>query len=103
MFRVRWEETALNELASAWTQANSALRKAITAATNLIDPQLRKAHHQQGESRGWRTCSVHSSLGDQLRGRCAAPPCEYLARLGVPPARTVSEKTPCLSARLSPQ
>jgi hypothetical protein len=38
MFRVRWEETALNEPTTLWMQASSAMRQVITVATNRIDP-----------------------------------------------------------------
>jgi hypothetical protein len=34
MFTVRWKRSALNELAALWTQADSAMRQAINAATN---------------------------------------------------------------------
>jgi hypothetical protein len=34
MFRVRWERAALDELAALWTQADSAARRAITAAAH---------------------------------------------------------------------
>ncbi len=51
MFRVEWLQSALDDLASVWVQADSALRQAITVATHLIDPQLRKNPNQQGESR----------------------------------------------------
>lgn len=40
MFRVRWEEIALNQLADFWTAADSALRQAIAEATSQIDRQL---------------------------------------------------------------
>jgi hypothetical protein len=51
MFRVRWEQRALNELASLWAQADSSLRRAITRASHHIDQLLRKDPHNQGESR----------------------------------------------------
>jgi hypothetical protein len=51
MFRVRWEEAALNELASAWTQGDSKSRRAITAAAQLIEQQLQHRPERQGESR----------------------------------------------------
>ena len=51
MFRVEWLQSALDDLASVWVQAESALRRAITTAANSIDPQLRNDPEQQGESR----------------------------------------------------
>jgi hypothetical protein len=40
MFRVRWEESALNELADLWLQADSTLRPLITAASHEVDLRL---------------------------------------------------------------
>ena len=51
MFRVRWERRALNELANLWTQADSAQRQAITAASQAIDQRLRRDPRNAGESR----------------------------------------------------
>ena len=51
MSRVEWSQSALNELASVWMQADSAMRQAITAATNALDHQLQNDPEQQGESR----------------------------------------------------
>jgi len=51
MFTVRWTRSALNELATLWTQADSALRQAITAATNQIDQELQQDPESKGESR----------------------------------------------------
>jgi hypothetical protein len=51
MFQVIWLQTALDELATAWTQADSTLRKAITEAVRLIDQALETAPEEQGESR----------------------------------------------------
>ena len=51
MFRIRWEKRALNELTNIWTQANSIERKAITAASHLIDQRLRNEPNNAGESR----------------------------------------------------
>ena len=51
MFRVRWEETALNELTALWMQASSAMRQVITAATNRIDHQLQTDPLGPSESR----------------------------------------------------
>jgi plasmid stabilization system protein ParE len=51
MFRVRWKQSARNELASLWTNADSAQRRAITAAAHSIDQQLQTNPNNQGESR----------------------------------------------------
>lgn len=52
MFTVRWKRSALNELAALWTQADSTMRQAITAATNRIDQELQHDPENQSESRG---------------------------------------------------
>ena len=52
MFTVRWKRSAANELATLWIQADSAMRQAITAATNHIDQKLQREPERQGESRG---------------------------------------------------
>jgi hypothetical protein len=51
MFRVVWLQIALDELADAWLQGDSALRKAITAASHDIDQRLGRDPHEEGESR----------------------------------------------------
>ncbi len=51
MFRVRWKRSALNELAALWTAADSQGRRAITAATDLIDRLLSADPANEGESR----------------------------------------------------
>ena len=51
MFRVRWERRALDALTSIWTQADSAGRRAITSASNVIDQRLRNSPSTEGESR----------------------------------------------------
>ena len=51
MFQVVWLQTALNELAGVWVQADSAQRQAITAATHAIDKRLQTDPPNQGESR----------------------------------------------------
>ncbi len=51
MFTVRWEESALNELARLWLQANPRVRPAITAATHEIDRRLQADPQGEGESR----------------------------------------------------
>jgi hypothetical protein len=51
MFSVRWEETALNELADVWVRADAPLRQAITQATTEIDRQLARDPYAESESR----------------------------------------------------
>lgn len=51
MFRVRWEQTALNELTMLWIEADSAMRRTITAAANQIDHRLQTDPIGQSESR----------------------------------------------------
>jgi hypothetical protein len=50
-FKVRWAQGALNELAKAWLEADSSLRKKITAAANEIDLELEANPYQLGETR----------------------------------------------------
>ena len=50
MYRVEWLQSALDELTAIWTRADSALRRAITAASHQIDRQLQHDPDQQGES-----------------------------------------------------
>jgi hypothetical protein len=54
MYRVLWARAALNNLAAAWTNADSAGRQAITAATTVIDRLLSDDPENQGESRNER-------------------------------------------------
>ncbi len=54
MFQVDWLQTALNELAAVWAGADSAQRKAITAANHAIDRRLERDPTNEGESRGPR-------------------------------------------------
>ena len=54
MFKVRWALSARNELAQTWIAADSAMRQAITAASNQIDQSLQWNPQSQGESRGGR-------------------------------------------------
>lgn len=58
MFEVEWLEAAADELATIWTDADSADRQAITSATHSIDQELQAAPHTKGESRpnGRRIC-----------------------------------------------
>ena len=68
MFRVRWEETALNELTSLWLGADSMMRQAITAATHRIDQQLRDDPLGKSESRpGGRRILFAAPLGLTFR------------------------------------
>ncbi len=51
MLRVVWLQSALDELATLWLQADSALRQAITATTQTVDQELRANPARLGESR----------------------------------------------------
>jgi hypothetical protein len=51
MYRVRWERSALDELAEVWMEADSTFREAITAATHAIDQELRSDPYGASESR----------------------------------------------------
>lgn len=51
MFRVEWLQTALDELANLWTQADSAQRQAITSATHNLENRLQRDPANEGESR----------------------------------------------------
>lgn len=51
MFRVDWLESALDELTTLWTGADSSLRMAITAATYAVEQRLRADAPNEGESR----------------------------------------------------
>jgi hypothetical protein len=51
MFRVAWMQSALNELAEAWLQADAGQRAAVTAAVDAIDRVLELDPESQGESR----------------------------------------------------
>ncbi|HEX7449404.1 MAG TPA: hypothetical protein VF306_17745 [Pirellulales bacterium] len=48
---VEWKKTAIDELASIWSSANSTDRRAITAAAREIDELLKADAPAQGESR----------------------------------------------------
>lgn len=52
MFRVRWIQTALNELAAVWMEADSPSRQLITAASHAIERELQTEPEEKGESRG---------------------------------------------------
>jgi hypothetical protein len=51
MFRVRWKNTALDQLADIWVQGDPELRSAITSAVQTIDKKLRIDPNEYGESR----------------------------------------------------
>jgi hypothetical protein len=50
-YRVEWLQSALDELATIWTQADSVRRQAITAASHTLDQRLRNDPFNEGESR----------------------------------------------------
>ena len=47
MFRVDWLQTALDELARLWTNADSVLRQSLTSASHEIDQRLRADPNNQ--------------------------------------------------------
>lgn len=51
MYQVEWAESARAELATAWIDADSTERDAITAATITIDKMLQSSPNDVGESR----------------------------------------------------
>ncbi|MGP0070181.1 MAG: hypothetical protein ACLQGP_42105 [Isosphaeraceae bacterium] len=51
MFQVEWIPVAVEELAAAWTQADSSGRQAITEAASTIDKTLRDEPFESSESR----------------------------------------------------
>ena len=51
MHHIDWLQTALDQLATIWMQADVGLRKAITIATNEIDSRLQLDPLGQSESR----------------------------------------------------
>jgi hypothetical protein len=51
MFQVEWLQAALDELTQLWTQADSTLRSALTAASHEIDQRLKRDPMNEGESR----------------------------------------------------
>ena len=68
MFRVEWQRSARNELASLWMDANSEKRRVITAATHTIDQRLQVNPQAQGESRpGGRRIYFAAPLGVLFR------------------------------------
>jgi hypothetical protein len=50
-YTVRWKKSALEILATLWMNADSDLRRQITAATNRIDQLLQQDPINVGESR----------------------------------------------------
>jgi hypothetical protein len=50
-FEVVWNQTALDNLATAWTLADSAMRQDVTHAAQEIDRLLESDPNNQGESR----------------------------------------------------
>jgi hypothetical protein len=48
---IRWSDTARNELAKIWFEADSLRRREITAAASAIDKHLATNAMHQGESR----------------------------------------------------
>jgi plasmid stabilization system protein ParE len=68
MFRVEWLQSALDELASVWSQAGSATRAAITNAANQLEMALRAHPDGVGESRpGGRRIAFFAPLGVTFR------------------------------------
>jgi hypothetical protein len=51
MALVRWEQSALDELADMWVRADSAGRQATSADAREIDRRLQAGPDQEGESR----------------------------------------------------
>jgi hypothetical protein len=51
MYQVDWAKSARAELATAWVEAESTEREAITAATITIDKMLQSSPNDVGESR----------------------------------------------------
>lgn len=66
MFRVDWLQSARDELATLWISADSSLRAAITASTNVIEQRLKANAPTEGESRpsGRRITFRRSSCRD---------------------------------------
>ena len=51
MWTVDWLQSALDELADLWNQADAASRQHITSACNEIDQRLKRNPNSEGESR----------------------------------------------------
>lgn len=70
MFRVRWKRSALNDLASLWTEVDSAQRQAITAASHLIDQQLLTDPFCREQIPSWRQKNpLGCPFGDRFLNR----------------------------------
>lgn len=68
MFTVRWKPSARDELTDLWVNADSALRRAITQASDRIDRRLAADPLNTGESRpNGRRIYFHSPLGVLFR------------------------------------
>jgi hypothetical protein len=68
MYRVEWIQSALDELATVWMQADSTLRRAITRTANRMEQQLQADPLGTGESRpGGRRILLQSPLGISFR------------------------------------
>ncbi len=51
MFRVKWIEEAVDDLAAIWMRADSDKRRGITEASDAIDRELKSDPFRQSESR----------------------------------------------------
>lgn len=51
MYRVEWQQEAVNELADIWIKGDSPLRQAITSATHNLDRELAANPFRDSESR----------------------------------------------------
>lgn len=49
--RVRWKDSALGELTTLWTEADSEARRSITTAVDAIERELLALGERAGESR----------------------------------------------------
>jgi hypothetical protein len=68
MHQVEWLESAVQELANIWMNADSKERARITAATESIDETICRNPEQQGESRpGGRRIFFALPLGVNFR------------------------------------
>ena len=68
MYDVEWLDAALEELARLWSQADSALRDSLTAASLEIDKRLHRDASNDGESRsGGRRITLVPPLAATFR------------------------------------
>ena len=51
MFRLRWHQDAVSNLATFWTDSDSELRRQITEASRELDIRLQRNPLTEGESR----------------------------------------------------